>query len=126
MKPHLIPLALPAAVLSLAFHSAAHSQPEAPPAPPPNPQANPQAQMLRMGQAMVQQLRQIEGCLAAEAGTFTGNRFVIMAWFENKAAALRCVEHPMHQRLQAGSGLPPATSPWTASPTTSPSSPSPP
>jgi len=83
--------------------------------PPPSPSA-PAAQgdaadagrerMKQLGLAMVTQLRGVEGCLNAEAATMSGSRFVIFAWFKDKAAATRWYRHPMHAGLQAASGQP--------------------
>lgn len=65
-----------------------------------------QAMMQQMGTAMVKEIRGVEGCLGAEAGQFSGGRFVIMAWFKDKAAAKRWYYHPMHQRMRAAAGMP--------------------
>lgn len=64
------------------------------------------AAMQQMGAAMVRELRGVEGCLGAEAGQFQGGKFVVMAWFKDKAAAKRWYYHPMHMRMRAAAGMP--------------------
>lgn len=61
--------------------------------------------MTELGGQMVEQLRGVEGCLGAEAGRIAGNKVFIVAWFENKAAAMRWYDHPMHQRLMKAANM---------------------
>lgn len=65
------------------------------------------------GQMLLTGLRTTEGCLGAEAAQlapnetrpdWTGTRLVIMAWFENKAAALRWYNSRTHQFMLRGVG----------------------
>lgn len=52
-----------------------------------------------LGAMLVNSLRSIEGCLGAEAAQFQNGKIAIVGWFENKAAAERWYNHPMHRRF---------------------------
>ncbi|TVQ60182.1 MAG: hypothetical protein EA378_12330 [Phycisphaerales bacterium] len=87
---------LTATVGSSAFHALAGSEAAAQPAD--------QRQMQQGGQPdigamLVDTLRSVEGCLGAEAAQFQNGKIAIIGWFENKAAAERWYNHPMHRRL---------------------------
>jgi hypothetical protein len=58
-----------------------------------------------MGRQLVEALRATEGCLGAEAGRIGRDRVFIIAWFENRAAAMNWYEHPTHVRMMEGSKI---------------------
>lgn len=49
---------------------------------------------------LVQGLKNTPGCLGVEVAQFQSGKLSIMAWFEDKAAALRWYNHPIHQGAQ--------------------------
>lgn len=49
-------------------------------------------------------LRETEGCLKAEAVQFQDGRLAILAWFQNKDAAVRWYNNGFHQRMVAMTG----------------------
>lgn len=63
------------------------------PAPPPN-----------MGEMLAEGIRSVEGALGAELGQFESGKLAIVGWFEDKAAAVRWYNHPMHRMLMRGAG----------------------
>jgi len=63
------------------------------PAPPPN-----------MGEMLAEGIRGVEGSLGAELGQFESGKLAIVGWFEDKAAAVRWYNHPMHRMVMRGAG----------------------
>lgn len=61
-----------------------------------------------MGQMIVNGLKSTEGCLDAVAAQVQGGRLSIIAWFEDRAAAMRWYESRTHQFLMRGLPSPPA------------------
>ncbi len=55
-----------------------------------------------LGGMLLAGLRATPGCLGADAAQTASGRSVIIGWFEDKAAAMRWYEHPMHRRMMAG------------------------
>jgi len=51
---------------------------------------------------LIQGLRSTPGCLGAEAAQWTNGKASIVGWFEDRAAAMRWYEHPMHRRMMDG------------------------
>lgn len=49
-------------------------------------------------------LRNTEGCLGADAGSYQSGKNTIVAWFEDKAAAMRWYNHPVHRGVMRGFG----------------------
>ncbi len=78
--------------------TAAPSQPQSPPTEPSPGQA------MDLGGMLLAGLRATPGCLGADAARTASGRNVIIGWFEDKAAAMRWYEHPMHRRMMAGMG----------------------
>ena len=99
---------LPAAATFLAVMTlSAPPATQAPPAPtraPAAPQAQPGNPGDGMGQMLIAGLKSVEGCLGVDAGEMMSGRRSIFAWFENKAAARRWYDHPVHQRMMAMMG----------------------
>jgi len=58
-------------------------------------QADPSA----MGGRLIEALRRTPGCLGVDAAEMMSGRMSILAWFENKAAAVRWYESPVHQGM---------------------------
>ena len=58
-----------------------------------------------IGRQLVDALRETEGWLGAEAGSLGRGRAFIVAWFENRAAAMNWYEHPTHVRMMEGSRI---------------------
>jgi hypothetical protein len=71
-------------------------------APPPQ---RPGGSAADMGRQLVEALRGTEGCLGAEAGSIGPGRVFIIAWFENRAAAMNWYEHPTHVRMMEASKI---------------------
>lgn len=59
-----------------------------------------------MGRQLVEGLRSTEGCLGVQTGDTDAGHSMIMAWFENKAAATRWYDSPVHRGMMQmmGSG----------------------
>ena len=60
-----------------------------------------------LGAMLVQGLKETEGCLGVDAAQFQSGKNTIVAWFENKAAAVRWYHSPVHARLLGGMGANP-------------------
>ena len=112
MKPFL-PWSL-VAVLGILLLAAAQ-QNSAPPAraqqpPATQPGKAPPGHAQDMGARMIEAIKSVEGCLGVTTGDLSENRNAIFAFFENKEAAMRWYNHPMHQQLRGmmGEGAAPA------------------
>ncbi|MBX3365148.1 MAG: hypothetical protein KF866_10310 [Phycisphaeraceae bacterium] len=70
---------------------------------PPPQEAAPAADDL--GRFLVESLRGSPGCLEVKTCTWNDRRLTIVAWFEDKPAALRWYYHPVHKRLMAGADM---------------------
>jgi len=57
-----------------------------------------------MGRQLVQGLKATEGCLGVQTGDTDAGHSMIMAWFENKAAALRWYDSPVHRGMMRAVG----------------------
>ena len=57
-----------------------------------------------LGAMLIAGLKSTPGCLGADAAQTMSGRNTIIGWFEDKAAAMRWYEHPMHQRMMGGVG----------------------
>jgi hypothetical protein len=74
-------------------------QPSAAPARPAAPADTPD-----FGTMLVRGLQETEGCLGVDVADFQSGKNTIVAWFENKEAAIRWYNHPTHQRLMGSVG----------------------
>ena len=64
----------------------------------------PSAHLQDMGARMIEAIKTTPGCLGVNTGNLSEGREAIFAFFENKEAALRWYNHPMHQQLRAMMG----------------------
>lgn len=71
---------------------------------PPADQAGGQPSLEQMGDMLVGGLKGTEGCVGVDVAQFESGKTAIVGWFENKAAAVRWYESPMHQRLVGSMG----------------------
>lgn len=60
------------------------------------------------GAMLVKGLQETEGCLGVDAGQFRSGKNTIVAWFENKEAAVRWYHSPVHRRMLGAVGADPA------------------
>ncbi len=79
----------------------------APTAPGGQPAGRPGGGQPDLGALLVQGLKETEGCLGVDAAQFQSGKNTIVAWFENKAAAVRWYHSPVHARLLGGMGANP-------------------
>ena len=98
------------AVLSVLLFTAAR-QNSTPPArpqqqqpPAAQPGKAPPVNMEDMGAKMIEAIKGTEGCLGVSTGQLSENRNAIFAFFENKEAAMRWYNHPMHTQLRGMMG----------------------
>ena len=56
------------------------------------------------GTMLVRGLHETEGCLGVDVADFQSGKNTIVAWFENKEAAIRWYNHPTHQRMMGAVG----------------------
>lgn len=63
------------------------------------------------GTKLVAGLKGTPGCLDAVAARLTTGQLTIMAWFENRDAAMNWYNSPQHRRLIMGSGVTPSDEP---------------
>ena len=56
----------------------------------------------QMGEMLVGGIKATEGALDALAFQLPDGRFAIIAWFENKSAAMRWYHNPIHRQLMGG------------------------
>ncbi len=62
------------------------------------------ADMSDFGALLVAGLKQTEGCLGVDVANFQSGKNTIVAWFENKEAAVRWYNAPVHQRMMGAVG----------------------
>jgi hypothetical protein len=53
---------------------------------------------------LIKGLEETEGCLGVDAAQFRSGKNTIVAWFENKEAAVRWYNSPVHRRMLMGTG----------------------
>lgn len=61
-----------------------------------------------MGEMLVMGLKSVPGCHGVELAQTQSGRNTIIAWFENREAAMGWIKHPFHQRLMGMAGVDPA------------------
>ena len=93
---------LAAGGLGGAWLATAPAQPQPPTGNQARPAPAPQGGAMDLGGMLLSGLRATPGCLGADAAQTASGRNVIIGWFEDKAAAMRWYEHPMHRRMMAG------------------------
>ncbi len=78
-------------------------EPEAPGVPPVEERSQPRAPGFT--DMLVRALESVEGCLGVElAQTAFSERALVIAWFEDKEAAIRCYNHPTHRFFVRAAG----------------------
>ena len=69
--------------------------------------AEPRDQAMQLADMLIRGLESTEGCLGTDAAKFKSGKAVIVAWFKDKAAAVRWYNHPTHKMMMMGMGTKP-------------------